>query len=154
VDDSSNTMGLFSDTTRQEVRPEVNLVLSAILQLEKKPAAKLLLGQCNGKTGLAMKVDVSSTLVVLFSHAMQREVKPDTLNVLRVFWTLDALTRRLDGPCDVQSGPFRSHAPDSDGFRFLVQIRVFSHDIVEAAEVSSGLTKFGEYELHDLVALE
>lgn len=35
-----------------------------------------------------------------------------------------------------------------------VQIRVFTHDIVEAAEVSSGLTKFGEYDLHDLIALE
>ena len=35
-----------------------------------------------------------------------------------------------------------------------VQLRVFAHNIVESSEVTSGITKLGEYELHDLVLLE
>lgn len=34
------------------------------------------------------------------------------------------------------------------------QLRVFAHNIVESSEVTSGITKLGEYELHDLVTLE
>lgn len=36
----------------------------------------------------------------------------------------------------------------------LLQLRVFAHNIVESSEVTSGITKLGDYELHDLVALE
>jgi hypothetical protein len=35
-----------------------------------------------------------------------------------------------------------------------VQIDVFSSNIVESFEITSGITKLGDYELHDLVALE
>ncbi|XP_024365722.1 putative transcription elongation factor SPT5 homolog 1 [Physcomitrium patens] len=33
-------------------------------------------------------------------------------------------------------------------------LRVFAHNIVESSEVTSGITKLGDYELHDLVALD
>lgn len=35
-----------------------------------------------------------------------------------------------------------------------LQIRVFSDDVVESSEVTSGITSIGGYELHDLVLLE
>jgi hypothetical protein len=152
VDDSSNTVVLFSDTTQQEVRPEVNLVLSAILQLEEKPTAKLLLGQREGKTGLTLKVDDSSTMVVPFFR--HYAVKGEAGFVERSQRVLDVgcPDTNVGRPMQCLVWPLSDPCPDPDVF--LVQIRVFSHDIVEAAEVSSGLTKFGEYELHDLVALE
>lgn len=34
-----------------------------------------------------------------------------------------------------------------------VQIRVFADHVVKSAEVTNGVTKMGEYELHDLVLL-
>ena len=34
------------------------------------------------------------------------------------------------------------------------QIRVFTDDVVESSEVTIGVTKIGDYELHDLVLLE
>ena len=36
----------------------------------------------------------------------------------------------------------------------IMQIRVFAHNIVESSEVTSGITKLGDYELHDLILLE
>jgi len=40
-------------------------------------------------------------------------------------------------------------------FLFLIlQLRVFADNVVESSEVTSGLTRIGEYELHDLVILE
>ena len=35
-----------------------------------------------------------------------------------------------------------------------VQLRVFADNIVESSEVTTGVTRIGEYELHDLVQLE
>jgi hypothetical protein len=35
-----------------------------------------------------------------------------------------------------------------------LQIRVFADDVVESSEVTTGVTKIGDYELHDLVLLE
>lgn len=35
-----------------------------------------------------------------------------------------------------------------------VQIRVFADDVVESSEVTTGVTRIGDYELHDLVLLE
>lgn len=37
---------------------------------------------------------------------------------------------------------------------FILQLRVFADNVVESSEVTSGLTRIGEYELHDLVILE
>lgn len=34
------------------------------------------------------------------------------------------------------------------------QLRVFADDVVESSEVTSGITRIGDYELHDLVLLE
>lgn len=34
------------------------------------------------------------------------------------------------------------------------QIRVFADDVVESSEVTTGVTRIGDYELHDLVLLE
>ena len=36
----------------------------------------------------------------------------------------------------------------------VLQIRVFADHVVESSEVTSGLTKLGDYELHDLVYFE
>lgn len=35
-----------------------------------------------------------------------------------------------------------------------LQLRVFADDVVESSEVTTGITKIGDYELHDLVLLE
>jgi len=35
-----------------------------------------------------------------------------------------------------------------------VQIRVFADHVVESSEVTTGVTKLGDFELHDLVLLE
>lgn len=37
---------------------------------------------------------------------------------------------------------------------FCLQIRVFADDVAESSEVTTGVTKIGDYELHDLVLLE
>lgn len=39
-------------------------------------------------------------------------------------------------------------------FFLILQLRVFADNVVESSEVTSGLTRIGEYELHDLVILE
>ena len=36
----------------------------------------------------------------------------------------------------------------------IMQIRVFAHNIVESSEVTSKVTKLGDFELHDLILLE
>lgn len=36
----------------------------------------------------------------------------------------------------------------------VFQICVFADDVVESSEVTSGVTRIGDYELHDLVLLE
>lgn len=41
----------------------------------------------------------------------------------------------------------------NNGYLFS-QIRVFADDVVESSEVITGVTKIGDYELHDLVLLE
>lgn len=37
---------------------------------------------------------------------------------------------------------------------FHPQIHVFADDVVESSEVTSGINRIGDYELHDLVLLE
>lgn len=36
----------------------------------------------------------------------------------------------------------------------MVQIRVFADHVVESSEITTGVTRVGDYELHDLVLLE
>ncbi|KAH7525189.1 hypothetical protein FEM48_Zijuj06G0198700 [Ziziphus jujuba var. spinosa] len=42
----------------------------------------------------------------------------------------------------------------SDLFSFEFYVRVFADDVVESSEVTSGITRIGDYELHDLVLLD
>lgn len=37
---------------------------------------------------------------------------------------------------------------------WMTQIRVFADHVVESSEITTGITRIGDYELHDLVLLE
>ncbi|KAE8701807.1 putative transcription elongation factor SPT5-like protein 1 [Hibiscus syriacus] len=48
----------------------------------------------------------------------------------------------------------KEYLAKKNNWHLLYQIRVFADDVVESSEVTTGVTKIGEYELHDLVLLD
>ncbi len=137
---------------------------------------KVIAGKHEGATGMIVKIQ--NKVITLLSDTTREDVRHLSKTCCSCqseyyFYTCHQQVKSAPAPqCPKQAAHFWQHnnlwcdrlstdhcilMPSKGwwcGIVVIVQIDVFSSNIVESSEITSGITKLGDYELHDLVALE
>lgn len=95
---------------------------------------KVVSGTQEGSTGMVVKVE--QHVLIILSDTTKEHVSD-----LLYFWFVSFFILEFHFYCVLM-------------LAYCLQIRVFADDVVESSEVTTGVTRIGDYELHDLVLLE